>query len=160
MSNNDIIDGNDMYEPLTNSFSIPNTWLGFVYDEDQRFYSVMSDVMLDDNKYDSFIRILTSLDKIKGNEELVNTLKVEFDVYRKSCKTEKENENKLFTDYEESPEYEAYQNFKIEPFECKVGYTTSEDNLDYSVNLDHIKKLYSSQNLNNNDKYNGKVKFN
>jgi len=162
MSEDFIIDGTYKYNPSTNLFAIPTSiWTDpFKTNEDRRFYSVMSDVMLDDNKYDSFIRILTSLDKIKGNEELVNTLKVEFDVYRKSCKTEKDNENKLFTDYEESPEYEAYQNFKIEPFECKVGYTTSEDNLDYSVNLDHIKKLYSSQNLNNNDKYNGKVKFN
>jgi len=65
-----------------------------------------------------------------------------------------------FTDYEESPEYQKFQSFEILPFEAKVGYTTSKDVQNYNDGVNRIKNLYSKQNLNNDDKYNGKVKFN
>jgi hypothetical protein len=121
---------------------------------------VMSDVMLDDNKYTSFIESLTSLEKIKSNPKLVSDLKNRFDDYRKQCKTEKENENRLFNDYEKSPEYEKFQNFEIPPFDVKVGYTTDKNDPSYSTYEKRISDLYSKQNLNTNDKYNGKIKFN
>ena len=73
---------------------------------------------------------------------------------------EKFEEDKLFTDYEASPEYQKFQSFEILPFEAKVGYTTSKDVQNYNDGVNRIKNLYSKQNLNNDDKYNGKVKFN
>jgi hypothetical protein len=141
--------------------TMPDKWLDpFSNDEDIRFYMVMSDIMLDDNKYDTFIGLLTSLDKIKSDSKLVDDLTARFRNYRSSCDMERFNEDKLFTDYEASPEYQKFQSFEILPFEAKVGYTTSKDEIGYSTGLDRIKNLYSKQNLNKDDKYNGKVKFN
>ena len=123
-----------MYSANINLMNFPDlTWWfkSFSTPEQIRFYMVMSDVMLDDNKYTSFIESLTSLEKIKSNPKLVSDLKSRFDEYRKQCKTEKENENRLFNDYEKSPEYEKFQNFQILPFDVKVGYTTDKNDPNY-----------------------------
>ena len=149
------------YDKGNDILTMPDKWLDpFSNDEDTRFYMVMSDIMLDDNKYNSFVNSLTSLEKIKSDPALVDDLTVRFRNYRSSCDMERFNEDKLFTDYESSPEYQKFQSFEILPFEAKVGYTTSKDEPNYNDGVDRIKKLYSKQNLNNNKKYNGKVKFN
>ena len=116
--------------------------------------------MLDNNKYETFIGLLTSLDKIKSSDSLKKKLRDLFDVYRTKCQQQRANEDKEFTDYESSPEFQKFQSFEILPFDTKVGYTTSKDEPNYNDGVDRIKKLYSKQNLNNNKKYNGKVKFN
>jgi hypothetical protein len=162
MLNRYIIDS-PLYSENINVMNFPDLswWFRpFSTPEQIRFYMVMSDVMLDDNKYTSFIESLTSLEKIKSNPKLVSDLKNRFDDYRKQCKTEKENENRLFNDYEKSPEYEKFQNFEIPPFDVKVGYTTDKNDPSYSTYEKRISDLYSKQNLNTNDKYNGKIKFN
>ena len=162
MLNRYIIDS-PIYSESINVMNFPDSVPGFRpfgKDEEKRFYMVMSDVMLDDNKYTSFIESLTSLEKIKSNPKLVSDLKNRFDDYRKQCKTEKENENTIFNDYEKSPEYEKFQNFEIPPFDVKVGYTTDKNDPNYSMYEKRISDLYSKQNLNTNDKYNGKIKFN
>ena len=162
MLNRYIIDS-PIYNANINLMNFPDlTWWSksLSTPEQIRFYMVMSDVMLDDNKYTSFIESLTSLEKIKSNPKLVSDLKNRFDDYRKQCKTEKENENRLFNDYEKSPEYEKFQNFQILPFDVKVGYTTDKNDPNYSTYEKRISDLYSKQNLNTNDKYNGKIKFN
>ena len=149
------------YDKGNDILTMPDKWLDpFSNDEDTRFYMVMSNIMLDDNKYNSFINSLTSLEKIKSDPALVDDLTARFRNYRSSCDMERFNEDKLFTDYESSPEYQKFQSFEILPFEAKVGYTTSKDEPNYNDGVDRIKKLYSKQNLNNNKKYNGKVKFN
>jgi hypothetical protein len=157
-----IMDYKLQYSDTQNIWNLPDSWskpLGTTQ-EDQRFYMVMSDIMLDNNKYDTFIGILTSLDKIKSSDSLKKELRDKFDVYRKKCVEQRSNEDKAFADYESSPEYQKFQSFEILPFEAKVGYTTSKDEIGYSTGLDRIKNLYSKQNLNKDDKYNGKVKFN
>ena len=162
MLNRYIIDS-PIYSADINVMNFPNAAPGlrpFSSDYEKRFYMVMSDVMLDENKYTSFIESLTSLEKIKSNPKLVSDLKNRFDDYRKQCKTEKENENRLFNDYEKSPEYEKFQNFEIPPFDVKVGYTTDKNDPSYSTYEKRISDLYSKQNLNTDDKYNGKIKFN
>jgi hypothetical protein len=154
--------GSIEYSPSpVNLWNLPDKWFkSFTTQEEQRFYIVMSDIMLDDNKYNSFIESLTSLDKIKPYENLVNDLKARFDFYKIKCKLQRDNEDKIFADYEASPEYQKFQSFEILPFEAKVGYTTNKNEPNYATGVDRIKKLYSKQNLNNDDKYNGKVKFN
>ena len=61
------------YNTSTNLMTFPGNWLDtFLYPEYTRFYMVMSEIMLDDNKYNSFINSLTSLEKIKSNPDLVS----------------------------------------------------------------------------------------
>jgi hypothetical protein len=162
MSKNYIMkNGTIEYSPSTDLMVLPGKWVDpLPNNEDKRFYMVMSEIMLDDNKYNSFINSLTSLEKIKSDPTLVKDLTDKFNKYRESCRTEKINEDMLFTDYEASPEYQKFQSFEILPFEAKVGYTTSKDEPNYNDGVERIKNLYSKQNLNKNDKYNGKVKFN
>ena len=162
MSKNYIMDnGAIKYNESVDLMTMPDKWLDpFSNDEDTRFYMVMSDIMLDDTKYNSFIESLTSLEKIKSDPALVDDLTARFRNYRSNCNMERFNEDKLFTDYEASPEYQKFQSFEILPFDAKVGYTTSKDEPNYATGVDRIKNLYSKQNLNNDDKYNGKVKFN
>ena len=162
MLNRYIIDS-PIYSADINVMNFPNAIPGFrpfASNEEKRFYMVMSDVMLDENKYTSFIESLTSLEKIKSKPNLVSDLKNRFDEYREKCKIEKENENRIFNDYEKSPEYEKFQNFEIPPFDVKVGYTTDKNDPSYSTYEKRISDLYSKQNLNTDDKYNGKIKFN
>ena len=157
-----IMDYNLKYSESENIWNLPDRWskpLGTTQ-ADQRFYIVMSDIMLDNNKYETFIGLLTSLDKIKSSDSLKKKLRDLFDVYRTKCQQQRANEDKEFTDYESSPEFQKFQSFEILPFDTKVGYTTSKNEIGYSTGVDRIKNLYSKQNLNKDDKYNGKVKFN
>jgi hypothetical protein len=157
-----IMDYNLKYSESENIWNLPDRWskpLGTTQ-ADQRFYIVMSDIMLDNNKYETFIGLLTSLDKIKSSDSLKKKLRDLFDVYRTKCQQQRANEDKEFTDYESSPEFQKFQSFEILPFDTKVGYTTSKNEIGYSTGVDRIKNLYSKENLNKDDKYNGKVKFN
>lgn len=168
MSDNYIMkNGSIEYDVGKNVMTLPDKFQNeggffksFSNDEEKRFYMVMSDIMLDDNKYNSFVESLTSLEKIKSNNTLVTDLKNNFDIFRAKCQTQRKEEDKIFSNYESSQSYIKFENFKILPFEAKVGYTTSKAEIGYNTGVNRIKDLYSNQNLNDNDKYNGKVKFN
>jgi hypothetical protein len=67
----------------------------------------------------------------------------------------------MFTDYEASPEYVKLQSFKIIEFDSKMGYTTNKDSAqNYDDSVKKVKNLYSDININNDNKYTFKVKFN
>jgi hypothetical protein len=69
-------------------------------------------------------------------------------------------EKKLFTDFEKSPEYQKYLNFKIDTFETKLSYTTAKKP-EHKDNQKLLKQLYSDFNINNNrETFNDKVTFN
>ncbi len=98
MSKNYIMDnGAIKYNESVDLMTMPDKWLDpFSNDEDTRFYMVMSDIMLDDTKYNSFIESLTSLEKIKSDPALVDDLTARFRNYRSNCNMERFNEDKLF----------------------------------------------------------------
>jgi hypothetical protein len=150
---------NPKYYKNTNTFEKITDVL--VDDPEIRFYMVMSDIMLDDNKYKTFVDSLIT-DKIKNDtsgtmEQSIRTYCEEFKV---KCKIEHDAEMKNFDTVENTPVYVSYKEFKITEFDTKVPYTT--ENLSNTIqNKNRIKDLYSDLNVNiSNKTYNGKVKFN
>jgi hypothetical protein len=150
---------NPKYYKNTNTFEKITDVL--VDDPEIRFYMVMSDIMLDDNKYKTFVDSLIT-DKIKNDtsgtmEQSIRTYCEEFKV---KCKIEHDAEMKNFDTVENTPVYVSYKEFKITEFDTKVPYTT-ENLSNTNQNKKRIKDLYSDLNVNiSNKTYNGKVKFN
>jgi len=162
MDQNYIMNGIANYVPALKDFTIPGSWFKpFGSTEYRRFYITMSEIFLNDNQYNSFVDSLTSLDKVKGDEKLITEIKSVCESYKSACKIEKDSEKKMFTDYEASPEYVKLQSFKIIEFDSKMGYTTNKDAAqNYDDSVKKVKNLYSDININNDNKYTFKVKFN
>jgi hypothetical protein len=140
----------DTFEPYTKS--------NFKDDEEIRFYMVMSNIMLDDNKYNSFVDSLIT-DKVKKDNQMETNIRKYCEDFKVKCKLEHDAEIANFDTVEKSETYKSYTTFKIDEFDTKVPYTT--ENLSNTIqNKIRIKNLYSDVNVNvKNKTYNGKVKF-
>ena len=163
MSDNYIMNNDPvMYNSTTKNFTVPTKKYINIMDEyEQRFYITMSEVFINDNQYNSFVDSLTSLEKVKGDSALIERIKVVCKNYKDVCVTEKNNELRLFTEYEASPEYTKLQSFKITEFDSKVGYTTNKDaDPNYNDKVTRIKNLYSNLNIDETNSFTNKVKFN
>jgi len=125
----------------------------------RRFYFVMSTVFTNDDKYNEFVNKLLT-DKVKGNADLVALIQTTCDDLKVQYTAEYEAEKKLFTDFEASQDYITFVNFKIEPFDTKLNYTTEKNN-DNNQNKKLLKQTYSDLNVNKSKKtFNGKITFN
>jgi hypothetical protein len=146
------------YNKDTDTFK-PYTEANFKDDEEIRFYMVMSNIMLDDNKYNSFVDSLIT-DKVKKDKQMETNIRKYCEDFKVKCKLEHDAEIANFDTVEKSETYKSYTTFKLEEFDTKVPYTT--ENLSNTIqNKIRIKNLYSDVNVNvKNKTYNGKVKFN
>jgi hypothetical protein len=124
-----------------------------------RFYMVMSDVFVDDNKFNAFVdKLLT--DQVKGNSDLVAVIRDECNKLKVQYVKENQAEKKIFTEFENSEVYNKYKTFKTDEFDSKVKYTTQKDNTTKDKQK-LLKKTYSDLNVNNKkDTFNGKITFN
>jgi hypothetical protein len=119
----------------------------------------MSTVFTNDDKYNEFVNKLLT-DKVKGNADLVALIQTTCDDLKVQYTAEYEAEKKLFTDFEASQDYITFVNFKIEPFDTKLNYTTEKNN-DNNQNKKLLKQTYSDLNVNKSKKtFNGKITFN
>jgi hypothetical protein len=128
-------------------------------DESKRFYMTMSPIFLDDNKFNAFVKNLTSGPKIKDNQQLVKGIEEISNEFKVKCKKEYDAELKFFDELMKSSTYQTYEKYEITEFDTKVQYTTDKvgNNLQKKIRL---KDLYLDVNVNvNNKTYNGKVTF-
>ena len=131
----------------------------FLTPETSRFYFVMSNIFTDDTKFKSFVESLMT-EKVKLNTFMEKDIREVCEELRVLFVKEFDAEKKLFTDFEKSPEYQKYLNFKIDTFETKLSYTT-EKQPEHKDNQKLLKQLYSDFNINNNrETFNDKVTFN
>jgi hypothetical protein len=128
-------------------------------EEDKRFYMVMSSILLDEPKYNSFVDSLIT-QKIKDTAGMESAIRTACSEFKKLSKEQHDYEVANFKNFEESSEYKIYTTFKIDEFNTKVSYST--DNIGNNIQKKkRIKDLYSDINLNNKEKtYNDKVQFN
>ena len=131
----------------------------FLTPETSRFYFVMSNIFTDDTKFKSFVESLMT-EKVKLNTFMEKDIREVCEQLRVLFVKEFDAEKKLFTDFEKSPEYQKYLNFKIDTFETKLSYTTVKKP-EHKDNQKLLKQLYSDFNINNDrETFNDKVTFN
>ena len=142
------------FDPITKSFAS--------YGDEtasRRFYMTMSPIFLDDNKFNAFVKNLTSGPKIDKNPLLVKGIEKLSNDFKVKCKEEHDAELKFFDDLMKGSDYQTYEKYEITEFDTKVGYTTDKvgNNLQKK---NRLKDLYLDVNVNTNNKtYNGKVTF-
>jgi hypothetical protein len=124
----------------------------------RRFYFVMSTIFTDDSKFNPFVDSLIT-DLVKKNTFMEKDVRDECNRLKPIFVEEFDAEKKLMDDFEVSAEYQTYTNYKIEPFETKLSYTT-EKQPNNNDNQKLIKQTYSEQNINNNNTFNDKITFN
>ena len=146
-----VLNGDDNFYPIyEDEFLTPET---------SRFYFVMSNIFTDDTKFKSFVESLIT-EKVKLNTFMEKDIREVCEELRVLFVKEFDAEKKLFTDFEKSPEYQKYLNFKIDTFDTKLSYTTAKQP-NHKDNQKLLKQLYSDFNINNNrETFNDKVTFN
>lgn len=146
--------GKDFIPQNTNAFQ-PNDEFS------RRFYMVMSDVFVNQDKYNAFVEKLLT-DQVKGNSDLVTFIRQICENLRTQYIQEYETEKKVFATFESSETYTKYKNFKIDEFNTNARYTTKKDDIsDYKDKQKLLKKTYSDLNIISNRKtFNGKITFN
>ena len=155
----------------TNQISTPSrfienesTFKQFINDSEmqnldtKRFYMMMCDTFVDDAKYNVFREQMKNIKEIRETPSELNQLVKILDNLQVLFKKEFELEKKLFADVEVSPEYKAFDTFKLDTIETKFKYTT--DYQDVVERQKIMRRVYSNNNDNVNDTFNLKVKFN
>jgi hypothetical protein len=148
------------YDTKKNIFKIVSGENTAFNEQVNRFYSAMSHIFLDENKYNAFVDTLLTEKIKKESQPMVDKIKEQCEYWKSKFKLEHDAEMKVFDDFEKSSEYKPYETFKIEEFDTKIGYTTDKvgNNLQKK---NRLKNLYLDTNVNGSNKtYNGKVKFN
>jgi len=126
--------------------------------EEARFYLVMSTIFTDDAKYKIFVESLMT-ELVKKNTFMELDIREECERLKTLFIEEFDAEKKLIDIFENSPSYEAYKNYIIEPFDTKLAYSTKKDN-NYKDNEKILKQTYSDININNDNNFNNKITFN
>jgi hypothetical protein len=70
-----------------------------------------------------------------------------------------EGEKKELENFSQSEKYQTYVNYKIEPFDNKLSYTT-EKQPNNNDTQKQLKETYSDQNVDNKNNFNNKLTFN
>jgi hypothetical protein len=160
----------DLYQKNTSTiedgngctFSI-NSTPSFSNCEENRFYISFSPLFTKEENLTIFINELTSGPEIKANPGLVerikvvcNDLKIKYDGVNVSLV-------KRIDELKTNAATKAYENavkYKLPETTVKTCNYVTPPTDDANQRTKRIKDLYSSKNLNNNDKFNGKVTFN
>ena len=160
----------DLYQKNTSTiedgngctFSI-NSTPSFSNCEENRFYISFSPLFTKEENLTIFINELTSGPEIKANPGLVerikvvcNDLKIKYDGVNVSLV-------KRIDELKTNAATKAYENavkYKLPETTVKTCNYVTPPTDDVNQRTKRIKDLYSSKNLNNNDKFNGKVTFN
>jgi hypothetical protein len=152
LNNNFVNDSNFTFVPLDYGVLLD--------DADLRFYFVMSNIFTDDSKYNTFVESIIT-ERVKLNTTMENTIKETCASVKTEHIKEFDAEKKLFTDFETSPEYQKFVNFKIDKPESKLEYSTKEnENTKAKANQKLLKEAYSDLNTNKKkNTFNGKVVF-
>jgi len=156
---NGMIFNTNVYNEKNNLFVPVDTSTNISINANNRFYMVMSSIFTDDNKYNTFVDSITSVDKVKDNQSLIEAIKQTCEEIKLQHKKEHDAEIKKFDDIEKGEVYKQFETFTITEFDTKVSYTT--DNIGNNLQKkNRLKNLYSDVNVNvSNKTYNGKVKF-
>jgi hypothetical protein len=118
----------------------------------------MSNIFTDDSKYNTFVESIIT-ERVKLNTTMENTIKETCASVKTEHIKEFDAEKKVFTDFETSPEYQKFVNFKIDKPESELEYST-EVNDNTKDNQKLLKEAYSDLNTNKKkNTFNGKVAF-
>ena len=129
-----------------------------------RFYIAMSPLFTDPNLLTTVKNDLTSGEEVKKNPALVTLINQVCDEYGDTCKKINTSFNGQFlkteTDTIYGPRFKAVTSFKLPDNTVKGCKFTTDLTQDVNQKNKRIENLYSNQNLNNKNTFNGKVTFN
>jgi hypothetical protein len=98
-------------------------------------------------------------DLVKKNTFMEKAIRDECERLKQLFIKEFEGEKKEMEIFATSEIYQKYLNYKIEPFDTKLFYTT-EKQPNNNDKKKELKETYSSQNINNANNFNNKLTFN
>jgi hypothetical protein len=149
------LDGDDNYFPIYKAeFGLDAN----VGNATRRLYFVMSTIFTDDSKFIPFVESLMT-DLVKKNTFMEKAIRDECERLKQLFIKEFEGEKKEMEIFATSEIYQKYLNYKIEPFDTKLFYTT-EKQPNNNDKKKELKETYSSQNINNANNFNNKLTFN
>ena len=129
-----------------------------------RFYIAMSPLFTDSNLLTSVINDLTSGEEVKKNPELVTQIDEVCRNYGNTCKLFNDSFNGQFTKTETDTIYgtrfKAVTTFTLPDNTVKICKYSTDVTQNVNAKEKIIEGLYSNQNLNNKNTFNGKVTFN
>jgi hypothetical protein len=149
------LDGEDNYFPI---YEIEFGTDGNVGAATRRFYFVMSSIFTDDAKFNPFVESLMT-ELVKKNTYMEKDIRDECDRLKQLFVLEFEGEKKELENFSQSEKYQTYVNYKIEPFDNKLSYTT-EKQPNNNDTQKQLKETYSDQNVDNKNNFNNKLTFN
>ena len=131
----------------------------FLNEEDDRFYLVMAQIMVDSTKKQKLITDLTDGPEVKKEPEIIEALNEVVNSISIRYENNYNDESSLFNDLESDVAWTDIKNYKLPTIPSIVSYTTPPTQ-DLETKNKKIKDLYASSNLNEDESFNGKVTFN
>jgi hypothetical protein len=129
-----------------------------------RFYIAMSTLFTDSNLLTSVINDLTSGEEVKKNPALVTQINEVCKNYGVFCTNTNTSFNGQFTKTETDtiygPRFKAVTTFALPDSTVKICNYSTDVTQDVNQKNKKIEDLYSNNNLNNKNTFNGKVTFN
>ena len=124
-------------------------------EQQYRFYSIMSSIFLNGDKYNSFVNTITGL--ISNNTDKTNVVK-SCDEFLNNCDNQILKEKNLFDSYK-LDKLPKFLEETVSEFDTKLTYTTKIESGENDKQKT-MENVYSNINTNKDtDTYNGKIKF-
>jgi hypothetical protein len=149
------LDGEDNYFPI---YEVEFGTDGTVGAATRRFYFVMSTIFTDDAKYNPFVESLMT-ELVMKNTKMEKDIREECERLKQLFVLEFEGEKKELENFSQSETYQTYVNYKIEPFDTKLSYTTQKQPNNNDLQKE-LKETYSDKNIDNKNNFNNKLTFN
>ena len=131
----------------------------FPNEEENRFYLVMSQIFTDDVRKEKLFTELTNGEEVKSEKDIIPVIRAIIDNLSKTFKKEFDGEKDYFNTQKDSEELITIKNYVLPSIKSSVSYVTPPtDNVEQKTTK--VKNLYSTQNLNTDTTFNGKVTFN
>ena len=145
------LDGDDSFIPVSESLNFEQT-------ATVRLYFAMSQTFTNESSYNTFVESLMT-DLVKKNTYMEKDIREECERLKTIFIEEYNAQKKILDDFEKSETYQKYLNYKIEPFDTTLNYTTEKDS-NFKDNQKRLKNTYSNLNIDNKDNFNNKITFN
>jgi hypothetical protein len=130
-------------------------------DENLRYFMIMTPIFTNLDKFNNFRERILNLESIRDNLTFQSNLALFIDDIQDKYQTEYMSEILLFDTVKLSEKYKQFENFElVNIIGLKTEYTTDVSPTTQQQNQQIMNNVYSKVNTNNNDTFNGKIKFN
>jgi outer membrane protein OmpA-like peptidoglycan-associated protein len=156
-----LIGENIFSEYFKNTSTFKPIGSGLNGDENLRYFMIMTPIFTNLDKFNNFRERILNLESIRDNLTFQSNLALFIDDIQDKYQTEYMSEILLFDTVKLSEKYKQFENFELVDITgLKTEYTTDVPPTTQQQNQQIMNNVYSKVNTNNNDTFNGKIKFN